>query len=263
MMHNNLLKLENKFVIIIGGNGYIGKELAKDYDNLGAKVLVLDKQIPKNKNIKNILYQKFDLNKIQDFKRIFEKIVKIYGCPDIVINSAYPRTKSWAKVNFQKLKLKDLNENLSLQLTSFIWSSIKMAEIMKKNKKKGNIIIINSIYGKVAQHKNLYKGTNQKINPIYSAAKGGLITFVKSLASEYGEHGIRANSVVCGGLSGISASTGKKLLKLFIKNYADKTLVKRLGVPKDISFPIIFLSSPLSSYITGTELNIDGGYTSI
>ncbi len=262
-MRDNLLKLENKFVIIIGGNGYIGKELTKDYSDLGAKVLVLDKQIPKNQKSKKILYKKFDLKKIKQFKGFFEKIVKVHGCPDIVINSAYPRTKSWANANFQKLKLKDLNENLNLQLTSFIWSSIKIAELMKKNKKKGNIIIINSIYGKVAQHKNLYKGTNLKINPIYSSAKGGLITFVKSLASEYGEYGIRANSVVCGGLSGKSASTGKKLLKLFIKNYADKTLVKRLGNPKDISFPIIFLSSPLSSYITGTELNIDGGYTSI
>ena len=48
-----------------------------------------------------------------------------------------------------------------------------------------------------------------------------------------------------------------------MKNYTDKTLVKRLGNPTDVSFPIIFLSSSLSSYITGTELNIDGGFTSI
>ena len=134
---------------------------------------------------------------------------------------------------------------------------------MKKNKKRGSIIIVNSIYGKVAQHKDLYKGTQLGINPVYSAAKGGLITFVKSLASEYGEYGIRANSIVCGGLSGKSAATGKKLSKNFIKNYANKTLIKRLGNSKDVSFPIIFLSSSLSSYITGTELNIDGGYTSI
>ena len=87
--------------------------------------------------------------------------------------------QNWSNANFKQLKLKDLNENLNLQLNSFIWSSIKIAEIMKNYKKEGNIIIINSIYGKVAQHKSLYKGTNLKINPIYAAAKGGLLTFVK------------------------------------------------------------------------------------
>ena len=249
--------------MIVGGNGFIGKELVKNYYDLGAKVLVLDKKKSKDFNIKNIFYKKFDLKKTIKFKSFFEKVVKNYGCPDIFINAAYPRTKNWSNANFKQLKLKDLNENLNLQLNSFIWSSIKIAEIMKNNKKKGNIIIINSIYGKLAQNKNLYKGTNLKINPIYAAAKGGLLTFVKSLASEYGEYGIRANSIVCGGLSGASASTGKKLSKHFVKNYADKTLVKRLGNATDVSFPIIFLSSSLSSYITGTELNIDGGFTSI
>ena len=76
-------------------------------------------------------------------------------------------------------------------------------------------------------------------------------------------HRIRANSIICGGLSGASATTGKKLTNSFMEKYANKTLIRRLGNPKDISFPVVFLSSSYSSYITGTELNIDGGYTSI
>ena len=262
-MKNSFLNLKNKFVIIIGGNGLIGKELVNEYSNLGAKILILDKKISKNDKNKNIYFKKFDLKKVDRIKGIFDKVVKTHGCPDIFINAAYPRTKNWHNANYKDLTLKDLTENLNLQLTSFIWSSIKVAELMKKNKKKGSIIIVNSIYGKVAQHKDLYKGTQLGINPVYSAAKGGLITFVKSLASEYGEYGIRANSIICGGLSGKSAATGKKLSNIFIKNYANKTLIKRIGNTKDVSFPIIFLSSSLSSYITGTELNIDGGYTSI
>ena len=72
-MDKNLLGLNDKFVMIVGGNGFIGKELVKNYYNLGSKVLVLDKKIPKNSNIKNIFYKKFDLKKTIQFKSFFEK----------------------------------------------------------------------------------------------------------------------------------------------------------------------------------------------
>ena len=146
---------------------------------------------------------------------------------------------------------------------NFIWSALKVAELMKRFRKKGSIIIINSIYGKIAQDKNLYKNYSLSMNPVYSAAKGGLISFVKNLSSYYGEYGIRANSIICGGIKGHSASTNKKLNKKFINKYSEKTILKRMGSPIDISSSVLFLSSDLSSYITGTEITVDGGYTSI
>ena len=134
---------------------------------------------------------------------------------------------------------------------------------MKKNKVKGSIILLNSIYGKVAQDRNLYRKTNLNMNPVYATIKGGLITLIKNLSSYYGANGIRANTIVCGGIDAHIAGTKKKLNNIFKKRYSSKTLMNRMGNPSDITSAVLFLSSNASSYITGSELSVDGGYTAI
>ena len=93
----------------------------------------------------------------------------------------------WKNISFENLKLNQLRKNVDIHMNSFAWTSLKIAQLMRKNKKKGSIIIVNSIYGLMGQDKNLYLGTNIKPNPVYSIIKSGLIGFVKNLSSYYGE----------------------------------------------------------------------------
>jgi NAD(P)-dependent dehydrogenase (short-subunit alcohol dehydrogenase family) len=258
----NKFNFNNKFVVIIGGSGLLGRRIVKDLIEQGAKVLNLD--LKKNNKLKSqkLFFQNFDLKESDKIDEILKKIVFKHGCPDTFINAAYPRTKLWHKSTYEELTYSELEKNINMQLNSFIWSAMKIASLMKKYKKKGSIVILNSIYGKVSQNKLLYKGTNINFNPIYSAAKGGLLSFIKNLSTYYGEFGIRANSIICGGVIGHTSTTNKKLGKFFINKYSNNTSLKRMANPKDISESVLFLSSELSSYITGSELLVDGGYTS-
>ena len=132
------------------------------------------------------------------------------------------------------------------------------------NKKiEGSIIQLASTYGIVGQDIELYKGTNLKENSIYSALKGGIITQTKQMASYYGKFGIRINSISPGGIEGKIAGKRAVQSKIFRDKYSKKTPLNRMGKASDIAPAIIFLSSDASSYITGENIVIDGGWTII
>ncbi len=254
---------KKKIVFVVGGNGLLGKDIVNSFKNLDYKILILDIKIDKKILTKNILFFKFDVSKIQHLDKYLHKLTNKFGCPDIFINASYPRTRDWKNISFDNLKLNQLRKNVDIHMNSFAWTSLKIAQLMRKNKKKGSIIIVNSIYGLMGQDKNLYLGTNIKPNPVYSIIKSGLIGFVKNLSSYYGEFGIRVNSLISGGIKGHVAGSKKPQSKKFVKNYIKKTPLRRMGKPSDISSAVIFLASKESEYITGTNFYVDGGWSSI
>ena len=108
----------------------------------------------------------------------------------------------------------------------------------------------------VGQNLNIYQNTNMTENFPYSIIKGGQSNLVKQMASYYGRHKIRVNAVCAGG---VFDNQNKK----FVKNYSKQVPIKRMAKAHEISSTIIFLSSDASSYITGSNLVVDGGWTSI
>ena len=110
---------------------------------------------------------------------------------------------------------------------------------------------------------SLYKNTNIRENFTYSVAKGGITNAVKQLASFYGKYNIRVNSICSGGVVGHVKSSQKSQPKNFILNYSIKCPLGRLAKPNEITDVIKFLCSDNSSYITGTNLIVDGGWSAI
>ena len=205
---------------------------------------------------KNYRFASFDISDFKNLDLNISKIIKKYGCPDVFINCSYPKTDDWAKNNFSNIKLKSFNKNINLQLTSSSWMLKIVADEMKKNKKLGSLIQLSSIYGLVGQNLNIYKNTNMEENLTYSVIKGGQSNLVKQMASYYGKYKIRVNAVCAGGVF-------DKQNKIFVKNYSKQVPIKRMAKAHEISSTIIFLSSDASSYITGSNLVVDGGWTSI
>ena len=255
-------KNKKKLAFVIGGNGSIGTDIVKKFIQNNIRVLVLDLKIQK-KLSKKIDQEIFDLSKVDKIENRLLKLIKKYGCPDILINTAYPISKNWKKINFNFLTLEDLKDNVHIHLNSTTWSTLVIANQMKKNKINGSIIFINSIYGVLAQDNNTYKDTNISSNPLYSIIKGGLVNFSKNLASYYGQFGIRSNSIISGGIEGKIAGTKEIQSTRFKNKYIKKTLLKRMARVEDISSAALFLSTKDSAYITGTEVYVDGGYASI
>lgn len=251
-----------KLAFVIGGSGTIGSAVVKKFIEKKIKVVILDIKFNSNSN-KNLFQEKFNLANLPKIRSKINKIVNKYGCPNILVNSAYPITKRWSKINFENLKVNDLKDNVNIHLNSSAWATWIIADLMRRKKVKGSIIFINSIYGILGQDNDIYLNSNIKSNPVYSIVKGGLISFSKNLASFYGKYNIRSNSIICGGIEGKIAGTKKRQNKIFISKYKKKTLLKKMASADEISSTVFFLSSDEASYITGSEVFVDGGFSAI
>ena len=247
------MNIKNKKILIVGSRGLIGKAIINKLKNHKVKIFTIEKST-KN-NYKNNFYLKSDAanNQINEFKKIISEIGNI----DIFINCSYPKNKFWKEQTFRKSKYAHFEENLQLHLNTYCFFSKLIAEKMKKNKIKGSIINIASIYGVVAQDTNIYNNTEIEENISYAPIKSGIIGFTKLLASYYAKYGIRANTVSPGGI----LSTG--MSKNFLQNYKERVPMKRLCQPSEVADPVLFLASDSSSYITGINLLVDGGWTAI
>lgn len=271
MINNISERLINKKSYILGGLGLLGTSISKKFLENGSSVLILDKDkkifdhfIKKNKLQKtNISFEKFDCTNLKTLEKNLSKIIINYGCPDVFINSSYPFTKNWSKNNFDEIKLNYYTDEINNQLNSSIWIAHIIAKFMSEKNIKGSIVQISSIYGKNAQDLNVYQGTKMKVSLTYPVIKGGINAFTKQLASYYGIKNIRVNNIIAGGVEGPVAGESKTQNIKFKKNYLKKVLIKRLGKPEDIASAALFLSSDESSYITGSDLYVDGGWSAI
>ena len=262
MKYLEKFKLDKKTAFILGGSGTIGKEACIALSDAGAKVINIDVKKDKLINYKNgIKFEHFDVKNLNNFEKFLKKIVLKYGTPEIFLNCSYPFDKNWSKSSFDQVSLNSLINNTNLHLNSYVWCARVVAEFMKKKKIKGKIIQLASTYGMVGQDQELYRGINLKENAIYSSIKGGILNQTKQMAAYYGQYGIRVNSISPGGIQGKIAGKKNNQSKKFIKRYANKTPLKRMGNSSDIAPTIIFLASDASSYITGSNIVIDGGWT--
>ena len=255
------INLKNKTIYILGGSGLIGSKVLKNILSLGPKVVVLD--IKRNNLNPNVKFEKFDCSNLNKLESRFKKVIKKFGCPHIFINCSYPIAKDWSSGSFKKITLKIMKKNVDAHLHSYSWLSKLAADEMVKKNINGSIINMNSIYGLLGQDLNIYKKTSIKESMPYSLIKGGMVNLVRQMASYYGKYGIRINNVCSGGLKGHQAGKSTPQEKNFIKNYSEKTPLKRLGEPEEVANVIIFLATDASTYITGTNLVIDGGWSAI
>ena len=267
--YNKMFSLNDKKILLIGGFGLLGKEIAITLSKLGANILVLDsfndkKTLSnfKKKRLK-IKFLKFDCEKLNQAEKQIKKIIKEKWIPDVFINCSYPRTNDWYKNNFKDIKLKSYEKNISIHLNSYIWLSRVFAEEVIKYKKNSRIINFSSIYGFLGQDLSVYKKTKMRENLTYSVIKGAIINYTRQMASYYGRYNLLVNCICPGGVYGPVQGLSSTQDKTFLKNYSEKVPLKRLAYPNEIASVVAFLSSDASSYITGTSIVVDGGWSCV
>ena len=173
---------------------------------------------------------------------------------DVWVNCAYPRTDDWGNV-VEKLSLDSWKKNVDMHLNGTAWLNRSVALIMKEQR-SGSIINMSSIYGVVGNDFTVYDGTDMTSPMAYSAIKGGINSLTRYLASYFGPFNVRVNSVCPGGVFNHQAPA-------FVKSYSNKTPLKRMGKPDEIAAVVLFLASDAASYITGSNIMVDGGWTAI
>lgn len=254
MGYQNIFNLKGKVVLVVGGAGLIGSEIVKGLSDFGANVYIADnnKKAADKLKAKNAKFIYLDITSEDSVHKALSEVYNGAKKIDVLINCSYPRTSDWG------LKLEDVpfdswKENVNNHLGGYFLCSKVAADLMEK-KAKGVIINFASIYGVVAPDFSIYKGTKMTMPVAYSAIKGGIIAFTKYLATYYAKNNIRANVISPGGVFNGQDSA-------FLKKYAKKTPLNRMADPKDIVGAVIFLSSDASSYITGQNFIVDGGWS--
>lgn len=244
-------KLNGKVIIITGGNGLIGKSLINEVRSKNAICINADLHNKTTEDLSNIIC---DVTNDKSIENTINLVIEKYGKIDGLVNNAYPRTEDWGD-KFEKISINSWRSNIDMQLNSVFVFCQKVLPHMAA-KKNGSIVNIGSIYGTVGPDFNVYNNTELTMPAAYSAIKGGVINFTRYLSSYYGKNNIRVNCVSPGGIF-----NGQPVE--FVKNYENKVPMQRMGKPEDISPAVSFLLSDDSSYITGQNLIIDGGWTSI
>jgi NAD(P)-dependent dehydrogenase (short-subunit alcohol dehydrogenase family) len=245
------MNLNNKIIIVTGGSGLLGNSIIDDIRSNGGIAINADIK----SNIDNDpFFENCDVTNQQSVEELIDSVVNKYGKIDGFVNNAYPRTSDWG-THFEQIKFDSWKLNVDLQLNSVFICCQSILKQMKKQK-FGSIVNISSIYGSVGPDFNIYKGTEMTMPAAYSAIKGGIVNFSKYIASYFGSYGIRVNCVSPGGIF-----DNQPLI--FMSNYEQKVPLRRLAKPNEISPSVSFLLSDSSSYITGHNLFVDGGWTAI
>ena len=249
-MKNDYLNLKNKNILLTGCNGYVGRAITNKLVNFGANVIGTDikKQSPNSKLKKFIKADLSDKIQVVEFINYLKKnLNKIDG---LINNAGYVGTSKIEEKNFDKIFYNEAYENLNL--TSTIYLTNSLVSFFKKSK-SASIINICSIYSTLAYDYSLYTNTNMKTPMAYGVSKAGLMHYSKMLSSTVAPK-IRVNSISPGGIY-------RKQPKSFVKKYLSKTSLSRMCHENDVANAVIFLLSDLSSYITGQNLIVDGGYS--
>jgi NAD(P)-dependent dehydrogenase (short-subunit alcohol dehydrogenase family) len=244
-------RLQDKIIIVTGGNGLLGKAIVSQIKAEGAFCVNMDINHETNEDLSQV---NCDITNQDSINQVISLVVDKYHHIDGLVNNAYPRTKDWG-AKFEDIAFDSWKDNVDMQMNSSFYMCQKVFEHMK-TQKSGSVINITSIYGVVGNDFTVYEGTGGTSPAAYSAIKGGLINFTRYLASYFGKYNIRANCVSPGGIFDHQN-------EIFVKNYEKKVPMQRMGTPEDIAPSVAFLLSDDAKYITGQNLIVDGGWTAI
>ena len=245
-----MFSIKDKVIVVTGGSGLLGGKILDVLRTEGAIALSADIKVPDNDE----LSIKVDITSEQSVKDAVGIVVEKHGAIDGWINNAYPRTSDWGN-KFEDIKVESWRQNVDMHLNGYFLCCQIVLEQMRKQG-SGSLINMSSIYGLVGPDFNVYNGTSMTMPAAYSAIKGGLNNLSRYLAAYYGPYQVRVNTVSPGGIFDNQPEP-------FVSNYNNKVPLRRMGNPMDIASAVCFLLTDESSYITGHNLVVDGGWTAI
>ena len=253
---SNIFSLKGKVAIVTGGYGHLGKAITKALYDFGADVYVAGRYEKKFKevfnNFPNIKFVYLDILNETSIKEAFEKVFEETNSIDILVNNAVFTTFN----NPEKMTEEEFIKGVDGTLISVFRCLKNAIPYMKKT--GGSIINISSMYGLVAPDLRIYEEYPQFLNPPnYGAAKAGVIQLTKYYAVALSKYNIRVNCITPGAFPSKEVQKHKG----FIKKLEQKIPLGRIGKPEELAGAIILLASDASSYITGQNIIVDGGWT--
>jgi len=257
---DKLLDLKGKTAVVTGGSMGIGYGISYRLSEAGANVLIASRNLEEgNKAVEEIKKKGFsaaaisvDVSKEEDVKKMVGEAIKLFGSVDILVNNA----GIFPFMTVSQIKTEMFDQVIAVNLKGTFLCTKYIAEQMIKQGRGGRIINITSID---ALHPSMIGLAH------YDASKHGVWGFTKNVALELAPHKIYVNAVAPGGVMTHGVATAQSQGKpVAVDRNPEPTQMDvplgRMGVPDDIGKAVLFLASDMSSYMTGSQIVVDGGY---
>jgi len=265
--------LSNRVAVVTGGVGLLGTEFCRTLAEAGAAVAVVDLNGDAAKKVADALTKdgyrakaiQTDITKSDSVNAMVASVLSDFGRLDVLVNSAAldPKfdpdaaSKGIAPGAFEDYPLADWNAAMNVNLTGMFLVTQACVKPMIAQGKKGSIINICSTYGLNGPDQRIYikDGKRVAFKPVYyTVTKAGVMGFTKYLAAYYADSEIRVNALTPGGVFNNHED-------YFVKNYSAKTILGRMAKKDEMNGALLFLASDASSYMTGNNVVVDGGWT--
>jgi len=261
---SNLMQLDGRVAIVTGAAGHLGSHICETLAELGAHVVLVDKNESGCTELAERIKARFDTEPLQlitdlaheaDVRRVPERVLSHFDSIDILVHCAAlvgtSDLEGWI-TPFSEQSADTWRLALEINLTvPFILTQV-CSEPLKATV-HGSVINIGSIYGIVGPDLRLYEQTNMGNPAAYAASKGGLMQLTRWMATVMAPH-VRVNAISLGGVWNNQPEP-------FYSQYVSRTPLGRMAAEQDIKGAVAYLASDLSAYVTGQNLIIDGGYT--
>ena len=246
------MRLKGKTAIVTGASNGMGSSESKLFASEGANVVLADVDSEAGQRLVeeisegggNAHFEMCDVSSEDDWQSMSDTVLSKYGSVDILVNNAGISSTSTSDL----LSTDDWNNIMNVNSTGVFLGTKTAAEIMK-SQGGGSIVNISSIMGFVG---------GEYGHPAYHASKGAVRIFSKAMAVRYGPYGVRVNTVHPGFMPPMTSSNHGIASKR--DEYVAQTPLRRTGESIEVAYGVLFLASDEASFVTGTELVIDGGY---
>ncbi len=253
--------LNGKTALVTGGAGTIGPKFVEALAEAGADVVIADMNAERGKKIaaeiskatgSEVIFRKLDVSNKPQVLKLRTEILKKFKKLDILVNAAI----GVGKIHFGQVESCSMEDwDNVMRITTggtFLCSQVFGSDMAARG--EGVILNFGSIYGVVGADQRIYGKSGINSPAVYAASKGAIINLTRYFAVYWAHRGVRVNCISPGGVYNGQADE-------FVKKYSHRTPMGRMLKSDELKGAVLYLSSPASSFVTGQNLLVDGGWT--
>lgn len=251
--------LTGKVALITGATGHLGSAMADALAEAGASVIASSRRLPDAQRVATRLPRtdeahhhaiEMDHTDERSIQRGFDAALAAAGRIDVLVNNGHdPTSADWRTVTAEQFTRQLANA------TGYFLLSRTMRDHVAQRKGSGSIVLLGSMYGTVGSYPDAYEGVAPASPVAYHALKGGIVHLTRHLAVYWAKDNVRVNCLSPGPFPSDKAAPA------MVERLKAKSPMGRMGRAEELKGPIVFLASDASSYMTGQNLIIDGGWT--